>query len=165
MNRWQLSLHEAGRAVAAYALSNHKAVAKVFHDGCSCWPSRELTPANREIVSAIGPLAAALAEREFEPALPPHLKNKPIQLEAVGQVDSLDHPFCDFRATADLGLIADYRMDGPEDWSNRWSERREWANPIAERLVSQHHALIVKAARELFLHGVVTVPLPERKES
>jgi hypothetical protein len=165
MNRWQRSLHEAGRVVAAHVLSNHKAVAKVYHDAGACWPSRALTPMDREVVLAIGPLAAALAERDREPELPPHLKNKPIELQAVGQVDSLDHPFCDFRAASDLALIADYRIDSLDDPPQRWSQRGEWAGSIAERLISQHHELIVKAARELFLHGVVSIPLPERKES
>ncbi len=165
MNRWQRSLHEAGRVVAAHVLSNHKAVAKVYHDAGACWPSRALTPMDREVVLAIGPLAAGLAQRDREPDLPPHLKNKPIELQAVGQVESLDHPFCDFRASADLALIADFRIESPEDPPQRWSQRGEWAGSIAEQLVSQHHELIVKAARELFLHGVVTVPLPERKES
>lgn len=165
MNRWQRSLHEAGRVVAAYVLSNHKAVAKVYHDAGACWPSRELTPMDREVVLSIGPLAAALAQREREPDLPPHLKNRPIELQAVGQVDMFDHQFCDFRAASDLALIADFRIDAVEDPPQRWSQRGELAGSAAERLVSQHHALIVKAARELFLHGVVTVPLPERKES
>lgn len=97
MNRWKLSLHEAGRAVAAYVLTNHKVVAKVFHDGCSCWPSQELTPASKEIVSAIGPLSAALAESELEPALPLHLRNKLVQLEAVGQIEPFDHLLTDLR--------------------------------------------------------------------
>lgn len=159
MNRWKLSLHEAGRTVAAYVLTNHKVVAKVFQDGCSCWPSQELTPASREIVSAIGPLAAALAECELQPALPPHLRNKLVQLEAVGQIEPFDHQLTDLRAATELSLAAELRMDGPEDWSNRWSERREWATPLAEQLISQHQALIVKAARELFLHGAVVIPL------
>jgi hypothetical protein len=163
MNRWQRSLHEAGRVVAAHALSNHKAVAKVYHDAGACWPSRELTPMDREVVLAIGPLAANLAERE--PELPPHLKNKPIELQAVGQIESLDHPFCDFRAAADVALIADFRIDALEDPPQRWSLRGELAGSIAEGLISQHRELIVKAARELFLHGVVSIPLLERKES
>ncbi len=165
MNRWQRSLHEAGRVVAAHVLSNHKAMAKVYHDAGACWPSRELTSMYREVVMAIGPMAAALAERDREPELPPHLKNKPIELQAVGQIDMFDHQSCDFRAASDLALIADFRIDAFGDPPQRWSQRGEWAGSIAERLVSQHHALIVKAARELFLHGVVSIPLPERKES
>ena len=165
MNRWKLSLHEAGRAVAAYVLTNHKVVAKVFQDGCSCWPSQELTPASREIVSAIGPLSAALAESELEPALPLHLRNKLVQLEAVGQIEPFDHLLTDLRAATELSLCPELRMDGPEDWSDRWSERREWATPLAEQLISQHQALIVKAARELFLHGAVVIPLTERTKS
>lgn len=165
MNRWQRSLHEAGRVVAAYVLSSHKAVAKVYHDAGACWPSRELSPMNREIVLAIGPLAAAIARREREPDLPPHLKNKPIELQAVGQVDMFDHQSCDFRAASDLALIADFCIEGLDDQPRRGSQSGELAGSTAEQLVSQHHALIVKAARELFLHGVVTVPIPERKES
>jgi hypothetical protein len=165
MNRWQRSLHEAGRVVAAHVLSNHKAVAKVYHDTSACWPTRELTAANKEVVLAIGPLAAALAQQECEPDLPPHLKNKPIELQAVGQTDGFDHPFCDFRAASDLALVADFRIDGPEVQPQRSTPHPESASAVAAQLIHQHHELIVKAARELFLHGFVVVPIPERKES
>lgn len=172
MNRWTLSLHEAGHAVAASVLSGTQAIA-TLHDGAAgaAWPLEDLSPTNRAIMTAVGPLAEALAHRHSEPEIVRHATgDTPSRalptVETIAGVEVATELRRDrARALPDHVVLARFCIAGIEHQPERWAQRHAWIQSLARRLISSHEKSIVETARVLYLRGVVSVPLEERNAS
>lgn len=164
MNRWTLSLHEAGHAVAAHALTGAKATA-TLHDGGggASWPSADMNPTDRAIMTAAGPLAESLAARHAAPELPIAIRSRPPTAETISSVETATALRREIvRAVPDHVALAQFCIAGVEHQPERWAQRHTWIRSVAQRLIQSHENSIVEAARVLFLRGVVSVPLEER---
>lgn len=169
MSRWTLSLQEASHAVAASVLTGTRAIA-TLHDGegGAAWPPEELSATDRAIMTAVGPLAEALAHRHSETEIVrPDIGDSPPQalptvetIASVGMATELRRGTS--RAIPDHVVLAKFCIEGIEHQPERWAQRHAWIQSLAKRLISTHEKSIVKAARVLYLRGVVTVPLEER---
>lgn len=172
MNRWTLSLHEAGHAVAAWALTGTQAIA-TLHDGAAgaAWPLEDLSPTDRAIMTAVGPLSEALAHRHSEPETVRHIAGDmpPRALPTVETIASVEMATAlrrgRSRAIPDHVALARFCIAGVERHPARWAQRHAWIQSLAKRLISSHEKSIVEVARVLYLRGVVSVPLEERKAS
>lgn len=174
MNRWIVSLHEAGHAVAALVLSGTRVVATLHENGGgAAWPLEELSPTDAAIMTAAGPLAEALVDRHAAPEIPPlvatdthpSLAALPT-LETVATVETavaLKSVF--IKSISDHVVVARWCIAGVENQPERWAQRHAWIQSLAKRLISSHEKSIVEAARVLYLRGVVSVPLEERNAS
>lgn len=166
MNRWTLSLHEAGHGVAAHVLTGAPATATLHDAGGATWPSVDMTATDRAFMVAAGPLAEALAGRYPAPELPPAIARRPPTAESIATTETaaalrreMEH------ATPDHVALARFCTSGVEDQPERWPQRHAWIRSVAGRLVRDHEQQIVEAARVLYLRGVVSVPLEERNGS
>lgn len=171
MNRWMLSLHEAGHAVAASVLTGTQAIA-TLHDGAAgaAWPLKDLSPTDRAIMTAVGPLAEALAHRHSEPEIVRHATGDtpPRALPTVETIASIEMATelrVRSRAIPDHLVLARFCIAGIEHQPERWAQRHAWIQSLAKRLISSHEKSIVEVARVLYLRGVVSVPLEERNAS
>lgn len=172
MNRWMLSLHEAGHAVAAWTLTGTQAIA-TLHDGAAgaAWPLEDLGPTDRAIMTAVGPLAEALAHRYPAPEIVRHVggDTPPRALptvETIATVEMATELRREMtRAVPDHVVLARFCIAGVEHQPERWAQRHAWIQSLANRLISSHEKSIVQTARVLYLRGVVSVPLEERKAS
>lgn len=172
MNRWTLSLHEAGHAVAAWALTDTQAIA-TLHDGAAgaAWPLDDLSPTDRAIMTAVGPLAEALAHRHSAPEImrdaigdtPPRALPTVETIASVEMATELRRDRS--RALPDHVALARFCIAGIEHQPERWAQRHAWIQSLANRLIRSHEKSIVETARVLYLRGVVSVPLEERKAS
>jgi hypothetical protein len=166
MNRWSLALHECAHAVAVHVLSGKPATATLHTSGGAAWPSAELSPTDRAIVAAAGPLAEHLADRHSPPALPvavPTVLEPPV-VETVATpatAKALKRRFK--RAIPDHVQLARFCIAGIENQPQRWAQRHAWIQSVAERLIHNHEHTIVEVAKKLYVRGVVSVPLDERK--
>lgn len=166
MNRWMLSLHEAGHAVAAWALTGTQAIA-TLHDGAAgaAWPLEDLSPTDHAIMTAVGPLAEALAHQHPEPVIVPRVAGDtpPRALPTVETIASVEMATelrrGRSRAIPDHVVLARFCIAGVEDQPERWPQRHAWVQTLAARLIRDHEQSIVEAARVLYLRGVVSVPL------
>ncbi|MFN7429953.1 MAG: hypothetical protein ACK54T_04775 [bacterium] len=174
MNRWTVALHEAGHAVAGFALTGTRVVATLHNDGGgAAWPREELPPTDRAIMTAAGPIAESLAERHGPPEVEPSLgSQKSLSPQALPTLESVATPetaaalSVDIaRAVPDHVSLARWCISGIEDQPLRWAQRHAWITRLATRLVGEHEAQIVEVARVLYLRGVVSVPLLERTAS
>jgi hypothetical protein len=172
VNRWTLSLHEAGHAVAASVLTGTQAIA-TLHDGAAgaAWPLEDMSPTERAIMTAVGPLAEALAHRYPAPEsvqrvtddTPP--RSLPT-VETIATVEMATELRRDrSRAMPDHVVLARFCIAGIEHQPERWAQRHAWIHSLAKRLISSHEKSIVETARVLYLRGVVSVPLEERNAS
>lgn len=167
MNRWTLSLHEAGHAVAAHALTGAKATA-TLHDGGggASWPSADMNPTDRAIMTAAGPLAELLADRHVAPELPAAIATRPPTAETIASAETATELRREIaRAVPDQVVLARFCIAGIEHQPERWAQRHVWIQSVTQRLIQAHENSIVEAARVLFLCGVVSVPLEERNAS
>lgn len=172
MNRWTLSLHEAGHAVAAWALTGTQAIA-TLHDGVAgaAWPLEDLSPTDRAIMTAVGPLSEALAHRHSKPEivrpLPGHTPPRALPtVETIAGVEMATELRRErSRAIPDHVVLARFCIAGVEHQPERWAQRHAWIQSLANRLIRSHEKSIVEAARVLYLRGVVSVPLEERNAS
>lgn len=172
MNRWALSLHEAGHAVAASVLTGTQAIA-TLHDGAAgaAWPLADLSPTDRAIMTAVGPLAEALAHRHSEPEIVRHATDDtpPRAVPTVETIATIEMATAlrrdRSRAIPDHVVLARFCIAGIERQPERWSQRHAWIQSLAKRLIRTHEKSIVEAARALYLRGVVSVPLEERNAS
>ena len=165
MTRWELSLHEAGHAVAAHVLTAGKPAAAVLQDQNSgmAWPLVEMTPTDRAIMTAAGPLAEPLADRHPAPELPPAIADRPPTVETIADAETAADFQNDLkRGVPDDVAIARWCISGIEGQPERWARRHVWVHSLAERLICNHERSIVEAARVLYLRGVVSLPLTER---
>lgn len=165
MSRWALSLHEAGHAVAAHLLTGRKPAAAVLQDQNTgmAWPLVEMTPTDRAIMIAAGPLAEPLADRHPAPKLPPATADRPPTVETIADAQTAAEIQNDLkRSVPDHVAIARWCISGIEGQPERWARRHAWIHSLAERLVQKHELSIVEAARVLYLRGVVFLPLTER---
>lgn len=172
MNRWMLSLHEAGHAVAASVLTGTQAIA-TLHDGAAgaAWPLKDLSATDRAIMTAVGPLAEALAHRYPAPEIvrtvtgdtPPRALPTVETIASVEMATELRRGRS--RAIPDHVVLARFCIAGVEHHPERWAQRHAWIQSLARRLISSHEKSIVEAARVLYLRGVVSVPLEERNAS
>lgn len=174
MSRWVVSIHEAGHAVAAFALTGTRVVMTLHEDGGgAAWPLRNLSPTDQAIMTAAGPLAEPLAERYAEPDVPPPIagpgKWPPPRLptlETAATAETAAELKSDLaRSPSDHVAIARWCIAGVERDPERWAQRHAWVHTLAERLVRDHEEHIVEAARVLYLRGVASVPLIERNAS
>lgn len=172
MNRWTVSMHEAGHAVAAFALTGTRMLTTLHQNGGgAAWALEELSPTDHAIMAAAGPLSEHLANRyaaqEFSPLVasdtpPPELPT----LETVATVETAAELHKAIaRAVPDHITIARWCIAGVEKQPERWAQRHAWVHTLARRLISTHEKSIVKTARVLYLRGVVSVPLEERNAS
>lgn len=166
MNRWTLSLHEAGHAVAAHALTRAPATATLHDAGGAAWPSVDMAPTDRAIMTAAGPLAESLADRHYAPALPATIAGRPPTAESIATTETaaalrreMEH------AISDHVALARFCVAGIEDQPERWPQRHAWIRSVAQRIVHEHEQQIVEAARVLYLRGIVSVPLEQRTVS
>jgi len=172
VNRWTLSLHEAGHAVAASVLTGTQAIA-TLHDGAAgaAWPLEDLSPTDRAIMTAVGPLAEALAHRHSQPETVRHVAGDtpPRALPTVETIASVEMATelrrDRSRAIPDHVVLARFCITGVEHQPERWAQRHAWIQSLAKRLISSHEKSIVNTARVLYLRGVVSVPLEERNAS
>ncbi|MDX9911443.1 MAG: hypothetical protein RBS39_06400 [Phycisphaerales bacterium] len=172
MNRWTLSLHEAGHAVAASVLTGTRAIA-TLHDGGggAAWPLDDMSPTDRAIMTAVGPLAEALAHRHPAPGISRHaVDDTPSPalptIETIAGVEMATDLRREMsRVVPDHVALARFCVAGIENQPERWAQRHAWIQSLAKRLISTHEKSIVKTARVLYLRGVVSVPLEERNAS
>ncbi|MCC6661382.1 MAG: hypothetical protein IT437_10900 [Phycisphaerales bacterium] len=172
MNRWTLSLHEAGHAVAAWALTGTRAIA-TLHDGAAgaAWPLEEMNPTDRAIMTAVGPLAETLAHRYSAPEIARQLAGDtpPRALPTVETIATVETAAelrsVVVRGVPDHVVLARFCIAGVEHQPERWARRHAWVQSLAERLIRSHEKSIVEVARVLYLRGVVSVPLEERNAS
>jgi hypothetical protein len=163
VNRWTLSLHEAGHAVAIYALTGAPATATLHEAGGATWPSVDMTATDRAIMTAAGPLAESLTDRYPAPELPPAVARRPPTAETIATIETATALRREMRqAVADPVVLARFCIEGIEDQPARWAQRHAWIRSVAERLIRSHERSIVNAARVLYLRGVVSLPLDER---
>lgn len=172
MNRWTLSLHEAGHAVAGWALTGTRAFA-TLHDGAAgaAWPLEDMGPTDRAIMTAVGPLAEALADRYPAPEfasrvagdMPPRALPTVETIAAVETATELRSVVV--RGVPDHVVLARFCIAGIENQPERWAQRHAWIQTLAKRLIRSHEKSIVETARVLYLRGVVSVPLEERNAS
>lgn len=166
MNRWTLSLHEAGHAVAACALTGARATATLHDAGGASWPSADMSSTDRAIMTAAGPLAELLGDRHTAPALPADMASRPPTAERIATVETATELRREMaRAVPDHVLIARFCIAGIEHQPERWAQRHAWVQSLATRLIRSHEKSIVETARVLYLRGVVSVPLEERNAS
>lgn len=167
MNRWTLSLHEAGHAVAAHALTGAKATATLHYGGGGAsWPSADMNPTDRAIMTAAGPLAELLADRYTAPELSPSSAARPPTAETIVSPETATALRRELvRAVPDHVALARFCIAGVEHQPERWAQRHVWIRSVTQRLIQSHKTSIVDAARVLFLRGVVSVPLEERNAS
>lgn len=169
MNRWMLSLHEAGHAVAASILTGRQAIA-TLHDGAAgaAWPLEDLSPTDRAIMTAVGPLSEALAHRYPAPEsvrhvaghTPPRALPTVETIAGVEMATKLRREMS--RVVPDHVALARFCVAGIERQPERWAQRHAWIQSLAKRLIRSHEKSIVEAARVLYLRGVVSLPLEER---
>lgn len=167
MNRWTLSLHEAGHAVAAHALTGARATA-TLHDGGggASWPSADMNPTDGAIMTAAGPLAELLADRHAAPELWPAIASRPPTVETIASAETANELRREMvRAVPDHVALARFCITGIEHQPERWAQRHTWIRSVAQRLINSHENSIVEAAQVLYLRGVVSVPLEERNAS
>lgn len=172
MNRWTLSLHEAGHAVAAWTLTGARAMA-TLHDGGAgaAWPLDEMCPTDRAIMTAVGPLAEALAHRHSAPEIERQIAGgtPPRALptvEAIATVETASElRTVVVRGVSDHVMLARFCIAGIEHQPDRWAQRHAWIQSLAKRLIRANEKSIVETARVLYLRGVVSVPLEERNAS
>lgn len=172
MNRWTLSLHEAGHAVAASVLTGTRAIA-TLHSGTggAAWLLEDMSATDRAIMTAVGPLAEALADRHSEPAgvtdiagrTPPPALPTVETIAGAEMANELGREAS--RALPDPVALARFCIAGIEHQPERWAQRHAWVQSLARRLIRDHEKHIVDAARVLYLRGVVSVPLEERNAS
>ncbi|HRQ74693.1 MAG TPA: hypothetical protein PK098_02120 [Phycisphaerales bacterium] len=164
MDRWTLSLHEAGHAVAFHVLSHGGTVTATLHEfGSAAWHGSDLMPTDSAMVTAAGPLAESLAERHTSPELPPTSVDRPPVVETLATAETAAGLRNDMRkALPDHVHIARFCISGVEGQPERWARRHVWIHLIAERLIRDHERSIVEAARVLYLRGIVSLPLTER---
>lgn len=172
MNRWTLSLHEAGHAVAASVLTGTRAIA-TLHGGTdgAAWPLEDMSATDRAIMTAVGPLAEALACRYSAPAAAADVSGRtpPPALPTVESIagaemaNELGREIS--RALPDPVALARFCIAGIEHHPERWAQRHAWVQSLARRLIRDHEKHIVEAARVLYLRGVASVPLEERNAS
>lgn len=166
--RWVTSLHEAGHAIAAHALTGSRVTA-TLHDGDwgAAWPWVDSSPTVEAIWTAAGPIAESLAERHAAPELPPEIASRPPTVEMIAPAETaagLRRQLA--TASPDCVLLARFCISGIEGQPERWAKRYVWIHSLAERLIQNHELRIVEAARVLYLRGMVSVPLlPERNAS
>ncbi|GJQ30705.1 MAG: hypothetical protein HBSAPP03_25890 [Phycisphaerae bacterium] len=174
MNRWIVSLHEAGHAVAALVLSGTRVVATLHENGGgAAWPLEELSPTDAAIMAAAGPLAEALADRHTAPEIPPPVASKEPcfppalpTLESAATVETAGKLKRELaQAVSDHVVVARWCIAGIEKQPERWSQRHAWIQTLAKRLIRSHEKSIVEVARVLYQRGVVSVPLDERNAS
>jgi len=166
VSRWTLSLHEAGHAVAAWALTGTRTIATLHDGGGAAWPREDMNPTDRAIMTAVGPLAEALADRNAAPELPPALANRPPTAETIASVETATELRREMAsAVPDHVALARFCIAGVEHQPERWAQRHVWIQSLAQRLIGSHENSIVEVARVLYLRGVVSVPLEERNAS
>lgn len=172
MNRWTLSLHEAGHAVAASVLTGTRAIATLHNGtGGAAWPLEDMSATDRAIMTAVGPLAEALAGRYSAPAVAADVDSRmtPTALPTVETIagaemaNELGREIS--RALPDPVALARFCIAGIEHQPERWAQRHAWVQSLARRLIRDREKQIVDAARVLYLRGVVSVPLEERNAS
>jgi hypothetical protein len=161
MDRWTLSLHEAGHAVAFHVLSHGGTATATLHEiGGAAWYGSDLMPTDSAMVTAAGPLAESLAERHPAPELPPASVNRPPVVETLATTETSTELRNDMtKALPDRVHIARWCIQGVEDQPERWVRRHVWIHSVAERLIRKHENLIVEVARALYLRGIVSLPL------
>lgn len=172
MNRWTLSLHEAGHAVAAWTLTGARAMA-TLHAGSAgaAWPLDDMSPTDRAIMTAVGPLAEALAHRYPVPEFADRIAGDTLPrtlptVETIATVETAaELRSVVVRGIPDHVVLARFCIAGIENRPERWAQRHAWIQSLAERLIRSHEKSIVEAARVLYLRGVVSVPLEERNVS
>lgn len=166
MNRWTLSLHEAGHAVAACSLTGARATATLHDAGGACWPSADMSPTDRAIMTAAGPLAELLADRHVAPELPRPIADRPPTAETIASAETATELGQEIvHAVPDHVALARFCIAGVERQPERWAQRHTWIQSLSQRLIRAHENSIVEAARVLYLRGVVSVPLEERNAS
>lgn len=172
MNRWTLSIHEAGHAVVAFALTGTRMLTTLHQNGGgAAWALEELSPTDHAIMAAAGPLSEHLANRYAAPEpSPPVASDMPPPalptLETVATVETAaDLHKAIARAVPDHITIARWCIAGVEKKPERWAQRHAWVHTLARRIISDHEKHIVEVARVLYLRGVVSVPLLERNAS
>jgi hypothetical protein len=174
MNRWTVSIHEAGHAVAAFTLTGTRVVATLHENGGgAAWLLTEMPPTDNAIMTAAGPLAEPLAERYAAPEIPQPVEGTAQStppalptLESVGTAETVAELKSDLaRFVRDHVVIARWCIAGVEKHPERWAQRHAWVHTLARRLIADHEEHIVEVARVLYLRGVVSVPLSERNAS
>jgi len=144
-----------------------------LHDGGAgaAWPLDDMSPTDRAIMTAVGPLAEALAHRHFAPEIVRHIPgDTPSRalptLEMVATVETAAHlRSIVVRAIPDHVVLARWCIAGVENQPERWAQRHAWIQSLAKRLIRANEKSIVETARVLYLRGVVSVPLKERNAS
>ncbi|MCC6322912.1 MAG: hypothetical protein IT438_15920 [Phycisphaerales bacterium] len=172
MSRWTLSLHEAGHAVAAWALTGSRAFA-TLHDGAAgaACPLEDMGATDRAIMTAVGPLAETLAHRYPAPEFASRVAgDKPPRtlptVETIATVETAaELRSVVVRGVPDHVVLARFCIAGIENQPERWAQRHAWILSLAKRLIRSHEKSIVETARVLYLRGVVSVPLEERNAS
>lgn len=162
MNRWTLSLHKAGHAVATHALTGAPATATLHDAEGAAWTAADMSPTDRAIMTAAGPLAERLADRYPAPELPPAIASRPPTAETIATGETAAKLHRQMRqAVPDCVVLARFCIAGIEDQPERWARRHAWIRSMADRLTRPHENSIVEAARVLYLRGVVSLPLSE----
>ncbi len=168
MSRWIVAIHEAGHAVAAFVMTGTRVVMTLHEDGGgAAWPLQDLPPTDHAIMVAAGPLAESLASRHSPPEISapagetsPFLRRALPTLESAATSETAAELKSDLaRSPSDHVALARWCIAGFEDQPERWAQRHAWVQTLATRLIRNHEKSIVEAARELYLRGVVSVPL------
>ncbi|MBN8596520.1 MAG: hypothetical protein J0L78_02475 [Planctomycetes bacterium] len=144
-----------------------------LHDGGAgtAWPLDDMSPTDRAIMTAVGPLAEALAHRHSEPEIARHVAgDTPSRalptVETIATVETAaELRSVVVRGVSDHVMLARFCIAGIEQQPDRWAQRHAWIQSLAKRLIRSHEKSIVETARVLYLRGVVSVPLEERNAS
>jgi hypothetical protein len=155
--RWRISLHEGGHAVAGRRLLGQTARAVVYDDNCGAAYTGsggvEAQLFEDALTIAAGPAAEALAADVAPPSLP---SAPPLEATYGEGAKFIKEDMR--RSLRDPVIIARWCIAGVEGEPDRWANRFFWLQREAAIFVAMHRRAIVQAATDLFAHGIVTLP-------